>query len=293
MGKSGGTSRRREELGHFLTTRRARLSPAEIGLSVSSGRRRTPGLRREEVAVLAGIGTSWYTWLEQGRDINVSEPVARAVGHALRLNRSELCYLYQLLGISPPQAGATVGEHPNLDLRQVVDECLPSPALVVDSLWNLVASNRSARLVFGLTDRDRNLLTSFFCREEIWSRYANPDRMARMAVAQFRVSAAGHYDDPIFNNLIRTLCAQSEKFTQLWHTHEVLDARLSSKEVDHPEVGRLSFDTQSWLLDGPDRIRMFLHVPHRMSDTRAKLAALLAAEPHHADVSAVADRATA
>ncbi|WP_255683513.1 helix-turn-helix transcriptional regulator [Actinokineospora sp. PR83] len=290
MAKSGGNSRQREELGHFLKTRRSRLSPTDFGLSVSAGRRRTPGLRREEVAVLAGIGTSWYTWLEQGRDINVSESVARAIGRALCLDRSEVRYLYQLLGITPPQPTVAVGERTTVDLRHVVDECLPSPALVVDSLWNLLGFNASAALVFGFTPDDRNLLISFFTNPEIWSRYAEPELMARMAVAQFRISAAGHYDDPLFNNVVTTLCERSPQFAALWYSHEVLDSRMRHKEVNHPTVGRLVFDTHSWQLDGPEQIRMFLHIPHRHSDTRRKLECLL---DQHAREHALPERVTA
>jgi transcriptional regulator with XRE-family HTH domain len=260
----------------------------DIGLSVSPGKRRTPGLRREEVAVVAGIGTSWYAWLEQGRDINVSENVARAIGRALRLDRSELRYLYRLLGISPTPDTRTGADRLGIDLGQVVDEWLPSPAMVVDDLWNLVDYNASAQLVFGIGPADRNLLVSFFTRKEVWSRYPDPDHVARVAVAQFRTAAAGRYDDPGFSHLVATLCAQSERFAALWRSHEVLDAATKRKEINHPDVGRLSFDMHTWRVDGADDIRLFLHLPCPMSDTRRKLESLLRSheagvrEPEHA-----------
>jgi transcriptional regulator with XRE-family HTH domain len=251
------------------------LSPADIGLSVSSGKRRTPGLRREEVAVVAGIGTSWYAWLEQGRDINVSENVARAIGRALRLDRSEVRYLYQLLGISPGQDARAGVEGLGLDTGRVVDEWLPNPALVVDDLWNLIDSNASARAVFGIEEGDRNLLVSFFTNERVWSRYPDPDRVAREAVAQFRAAAAARYNDPGFSRLVASLCARSERFAALWRSHEVLDSRKKRKEIDHPDVGRLSFDVHTWRVDGADGIRLFLHLPCPGSETRAKLETLL------------------
>ncbi|WP_268747436.1 helix-turn-helix transcriptional regulator [Amycolatopsis rifamycinica] len=266
------------ELAHFLRTRRSRLSPADIGLSVSSGKRRTPGLRREEVAVVAGIGTSWYAWLEQGRDINVSENVARAIGRALRLDRSEVRYLYQLLGISPGQdgPGARAGaEALGLDTGRVVDEWLPNPALVVDDLWNLLDSNAAARAAFGIEEDDRNLLVSFFTSERVWSRYPDPDRVAREAVAQFRAAAAARYNDPGFSRLVASLCSRSERFAALWRSHEVLDSRLKRKEIDHPEVGRLTFDVHTWRVDGADGIRLFLHLPCPVTETRARLEKLL------------------
>lgn len=223
--------------------------------------------------MLAGIGTSWYTWLEQGRDINVSESVARAIASALRLTPSEKRYLYQLLGITPP-AAAGMDEHPAMDLRQLVDEWMPSPALVIDGLWDLICYNTSAALVFGIEENDTNLLVSFFTDSAVRARYVDPQATAKLAVAQFRTGAAARYDDPRFTALVTDLCARSDEFATLWHRHEVLDARIKTKDVNHPDVGRLSFDTQSWQLDGPD-IRLFLHVPRPLTDTRGRLARLL------------------
>src|SRR3954471_15966448 len=132
----GAISRRHQALSHFLRSRRARLSPQQVGLVVSAGKRRTPGLRREEVAVLAGIGTSWYTWLEQGRDIKVSEPIARAIGRALRLDQGELAYFYRLVGLGH---SAPVADIADSVFEPVVNGWLPNPALVIDPLWNILA----------------------------------------------------------------------------------------------------------------------------------------------------------
>jgi len=232
-------------------------------------------LRREEVAVVAGTGTAWYAWLEQGRDINVSENVARAIGRALRLDRSEVRYLYRLLGITPGQDASTGAESLGVDIGQVVDEWLPCPAVVVDDLWNLVDCNTSARLVFGIGGSDRNLLVNFFTNEATWSRYRNPDRVAREAVAQFRTAAASRYNDPGFSHLVATLCAQSERFATLWRSHEVFDPGKKRKEIEHPVVGGLSFDVHALRVDGVDEIRLFLHLPCPASDTRHKLEKLL------------------
>ncbi|GAA4434638.1 helix-turn-helix transcriptional regulator [Actinokineospora soli] len=226
--------------------------------------------------MLAGIGTSWYTWLEQGRDINVSESVARAIASALRLTAPEKRYLYQLLGITPPTALAASGEQHAGDLGLIVDEWMPSPALVIDGLWDLICYNTSASLVFGIAENDTNLLVSFFTNPGVRARYVDPQRTAALAVAQFRAGAAARYDDPRFTELVTELSARSDEFAALWHRHDVLDARVKHKDLDHPDVGRLSFDTQSWQLDGPD-VRLFLHVPRRLTDTRAKLARLLRA----------------
>jgi len=144
-------------------------------------------LRREEVAVLAGVGSSWYTWLEQGRDINISEPVARSIGTALRLDDCEFNYFYRLLGFSTRLREARVlDDFGRPHLGQVVDEWLPCPALILDTLWNILEVNISTRLVFGLPEHERNLLVCLFTSDLIRSRSRDFDYMATVAVAKFR-----------------------------------------------------------------------------------------------------------
>nr|WP_242001718.1 helix-turn-helix domain-containing protein [Kribbella steppae] len=151
---------RREELREFLRARRAAVSPGEVGLP-DVGKRRTPGLRREEVASLAGVGVSWYTWLEQGRDINVSGEVLDAISKALRLSEPERSHLYLLAGLNPPVRSATVGAVTE-ELRRLVDAWSPRPAILRDQYWNLLAINDATRTVFGYDDTDHNCLISFF-----------------------------------------------------------------------------------------------------------------------------------
>ena len=267
-------------MGQFLRSRRGRLSPAETGLASSLGQRRTPGLRREEVAVLAGIGTSWYTWLEQGRSINVSEPIARAIGQALHLDDCEFNYFYRLLGISPwARAQLRPADPVPANLGHLVDEWLPSPAIRLDGIWNIVEMNLATRLVFGLPEGERNLLVSLFTSDVIRSRAPDFDRMAKVAVAQFRADTVECYDDPAFNDFVVALCDRSEQFASLWCSHEVLDLRHKRKEIDHPQAGRLLFATQTLRLDGPGALRLVLHLPHYQTDTRRKVGMLVAR--HH------------
>ncbi|MGM7648319.1 helix-turn-helix domain-containing protein [Nocardia sp. JW2] len=142
-------ARRSAEMKEFLRSRRARVSPEDAGLAVGEARsRRTPGLRREEVAVLAGVGVSWYTWLEQGRDINVSGEVLNAIGRVLRLDSVEREHLYLLAGLNPPRQAPSARPVPE-GLRQVIDSWLPRPAYLLDRHWNLVVVNRAAEVVFG------------------------------------------------------------------------------------------------------------------------------------------------
>jgi MmyB-like transcription regulator ligand binding domain/Helix-turn-helix domain len=271
-------SRRREALSHFLRMRRAGVAPGDVGLR-AVGQRRTPGLRREEVAVLAGVGTSWYTWLEQGREINVSEPVAYAIGSALKLNDDEFRYFYGLLEISPQFLRA---RHPHKggtrDLPHLVDSLMPHPALIADYIWNIRVANASARLVFGLAEADKNLLVSLFTNKIIRSRCADFSRVARYTVAQFRASIVGHYGDPVLERMISDLSRQSSDFASLWHSHDVLVRPDGNrKEVDHPTAGRLVFETHSWTLDGTGSVRLFLHLPARVTDTPRRVADLLRA----------------
>ena len=143
----------RRELGAFLRTRRERLAPDQVGLP-STGRRRTPGLRREEVAVLAGVGVTWYTWLEQGRSINVSTQVLTAVGRALRLDDAEKRHLERLAGVRADPAGPATLEAPlSAAYQPVLDKLDPYPACLQTSAFDIVAYNRAYRFLF--TDMDQ------------------------------------------------------------------------------------------------------------------------------------------
>ncbi|SPL93375.1 putative DNA-binding protein [[Actinomadura] parvosata subsp. kistnae] len=179
---------RREQLRDFLRACRARLTPADVGM-VGAGRRRTPGLRREEVAVLAGVGVSWYTWLEQGRDINVSSEVLDAIGRALRLTGPERAHLYLLAGLNPPPAGEAPAGEVTPELRRLVDAWSPRPAILRDSRWNLLAINAATRAVFGYDDVDHNCLVSFFTNARYRGMHVQWDAVAPAVVAAFRADA--------------------------------------------------------------------------------------------------------
>jgi transcriptional regulator with XRE-family HTH domain len=240
-----------------------------------SGRRRTPGLRREEVAVIAGVGTSWYTWLEQGRNIKVSETVAHAVSKALRLNDSEKTYFYRLLEIGPTGESKRIPPgSPHSELSTIVDEWLPNPALVLNEFWDIVAGNRIAREIFGLTEDDDNLLIAFFTSQGCRSRYVDSEGMAKLSVAQFRANMAEHFDSPRFAELAEELSGRSAEFAALWHSHEVLEMQSKLKKVRHPRVGLMTFQTHVWQLRGQEGISLVLYLP--VSDeVRAKLGELM------------------
>jgi transcriptional regulator with XRE-family HTH domain len=222
---------RRDALRHFLRSRRARLSPDDVGLS-ASGRRHTPGLRREEVAVLAGVSASWYTWLEQGRDIKVSEDVLDSVSKALNLDHTERAHLYLLAGVNPPAASHEMTADEISRFQLVVDGWRPAPAFVVDRYWNTLVCNTFARTILGVHDSDYNYLWSFFTDTRNRTRYPRWPDVARRLVGQFRVQAARFPDDPNFERLAGRLCAASPEFDQLWARHETRDSEVAMIEVE-------------------------------------------------------------
>jgi transcriptional regulator with XRE-family HTH domain len=266
--------RRRDELRDFLRTRRARLSPGDVGLP-DAGRRRTPGLRREEVAVLAGVGVSWYTWLEQGRDIKVSEQVLDAISRALRLDEHERAYLYRLVGLNPPNTVAAVAAATNPQLQWVLDGWLPRPAYILDRYWGLAAVNDAAREVFGFSPYDHNCLVSFFTSTRFRTMCTDWEEVASRIVAQFRAESARHPDDEEYERLAGDLSMVSEKFAELWARHDVAEASQGIKAVIHPQVGELIFEYTSLpLLDHPG-YRVMLHNPRPGTSTPEKLEQLI------------------
>jgi len=232
---------RREQLREFLRTRRARLTPADVGI-VAGGRRRTPGLRREEVAGLAGVGVSWYTWLEQGRDINVSAEVLDAVARTLRLTDPERAHLYRLAGLNPPQSGGVRGAEVTQQLRHLLDTWAPLPAILRDRYWNLLQINDGTRAVFGYDDTDHNCLVSFFGNARYRDMHAHWAAVAPAVVAAYRADAAHAPGDPEFDRVVERLCAESPEFGELWARHDVGVPVQSVKAVRHPQAGELIFD---------------------------------------------------
>ena len=238
------------------------------------GRRRTPGLRREEVAALASVGVSWYTWLEQGRDIRVSESVADAISDALRLSDAERAHLYLLAGLNPPLPRVEPPQSITPQLRRILDGWLPNPACILDQYANIKALNDAMAVAFGCAEGDSGL-TLFFtkaCRGA-----AGWGETARSIVGQVRADAARHPDDPRFEQLAQDLSAVSPQFAELWADHAVQDAFEGCMTINHPKVGELDFEYT--LLRLPDQfgLRLDLIGPRAGTMTGAKLDQLLVA----------------
>lgn len=231
--------RRRRELGAFLRKARARVSPETAGI-LASGGRKTPGLRREEVANLAGVSVVWYTWLEQGRDIQASMDVLAALSGALRLSKSETEYV-QRVGRPP-----VVDESHRIVLPEAVERLLATvnlPAYVVDRCWNIIRFNRGADLLFGLGQipvDERNPMKMVWSpgAEELIEDWAG---LARRLLSEFRASYALSAGDPRFLRIADELSARSPLFAEWW-TEQVVDltAPMSQATFRHPVVGSIA-----------------------------------------------------
>ncbi|GCD45897.1 transcriptional regulator [Streptomyces paromomycinus] len=293
-GDSGGAKpRRRQELRDFLMSRRARVSPADAGLP-DGGRRRTPGLRREEVAVLAGVGASWYQWLEQGRDITVSPQVLDSVARVLRLSDTERRHLYVLAGLNPP-----LRQDPDpavLDmcegLQRLIDAWMPFPAHILDPYWNNVAYNEAARLVLnhGHEGVDMNCVIAFFTDPVYRARAASWERNAPVVVAQYRAAWSNRPGDEGYESVVRELSAASEEFAELWARGDVQDGGQIHKELEHPLVGTLLFETTQLRVPARPDLTIVLHNPRRSAetDTAAKLEWLTSPEGRRGGMYSVA-----
>jgi transcriptional regulator with XRE-family HTH domain len=264
---------RRAELSDFLKTRRARLAPSDVGL-IDGPRRRTPGLRREEVALLANIGSTWYTRLEQGLPINVSADVLEAIARALRLSRPERRHLFTLAGHQIDETHDAPDEVVSDLLRRTL-HAIQTPAYVRGRRWDLLAFNGAWRATLCYTPDDelegRNMLWSFFTKPEPRVRHPQWETIGPNMVAQFRSVAARYPDDPKFRDLIERLSESSEEFRRWWAQHDVWDATEGMKQFFHPEVGEMILDhTSLFVPDFPD-MRLIVYTAEPGSESERKL----------------------
>ncbi|HEY1882420.1 MAG TPA: helix-turn-helix transcriptional regulator [Candidatus Cybelea sp.] len=266
------TLERRSELSDFLRTRRAKILPSDVGLA-DGARRRTPGLRREEVALLANIGATWYTRLEQGLPINVSAEVLDGISHALRLTSDERRHLFLLAGLAFTRAPLDE-EHVSELVHRVLDGLDPLPAYVRGRRWDVLAFNRSFDALTDFSSAAgpaRNLVWRIFLDPESRCRYGDPECTMRRTVAQFRAVAAKYPTDPRFAELIADLQTNSAEFRRLWAEHDVLGSTDGLKRFNHPEVGELILDHTTLELPGDGDIRMIVLTAAAGSDTEQKL----------------------
>jgi transcriptional regulator with XRE-family HTH domain len=254
---------RRDELAAFLRNRRERIPPESVGLSVV-GWRRTPGLRREEVARLAGVGVSWYTWLEQGRQINVSTQVLEAVARALGLGPGERAHLFTLAELpdqAVPDEQVEVPQ-PVLDLLEHVS---PYPALVQSGRFDILAHNAAYGRLMGDLDQlprdQRNCMWLAFTDPAWREIFPDWEAVAERIVAQYRALMAEHVREPEWRRQVQRLRAVSPEFDRMWSRHEVTALRSTHKRFRNPLGGVLDFDVIHAWLQPHTGCRMLTYVP--------------------------------
>jgi transcriptional regulator with XRE-family HTH domain len=252
----------REELASFLRSRREATDPISVGLRPGP-RRRTPGLRREELAQLSGISVTWYTWLEQGRRVSVSRQVIESLARVLRMTPAEREHLFTVAGLALP---AHTAGPPEVDdtLRRLVETLDPNPALVVNPWWDVLAYNQVYSALHGgldLPPAERNVLWLFFTATP--SRYLiiNWLEEARQLVGQLRAHLAQHPGDPRGPELIATLVAASPKFAELWHEHTAARFRSYRKGYQHPSAGPLYLDYIKLAAASDDQQHLIVMLP--------------------------------
>ncbi|HEU5420857.1 MAG TPA: helix-turn-helix transcriptional regulator [Streptosporangiaceae bacterium] len=241
---------RRRELAGFLRSRRERIAPEQVGLPPAA-RRRTPGLRREEVATLAGVGVTWYTWLEQGRDINASPQVLDSVARTLLLDPHEREHMFRLAevpdGTVPHDCLAVPAE-----IQVLLDQLAPYPACVRNARYDILAFNRAYDQLMGplagVPFEDRNSLWRVFTCPQCRTSIVGWAEAARRMVAEYRSAMAEHVAEPAYKCLVSRLTKASPEFAELWERHEVAAPENRTKQWLHPEAGLLRLNyTNLWL----------------------------------------------
>ena len=245
-----GSELRRHELGAFLRSRRERLRPEQVGLRPTR-RRRTPGLRREEVAQLAGVGVTWYTWLEQGRDINASAQVLDALARTLQFDTHEHTHLFTLAGLTRTTiANQCLELHPTV--QPLIDQLEPYPAAVMNDRLDLLAYNRVYASFFpdleSIPIEDRNVLWLAFTHPAWREVIVDWDDAVGRLVGEYRGAMAEHLDEPAWKTLVARLHAASREFAAMWARHDVQGVEGRTKRAMHPIAGLMSLDyTNLWL----------------------------------------------
>jgi len=268
----------RAELADFLRTRRARLTPQEVGLPTGA-RRKVPGLRREEVAELAGIGTTWYTWLEQGREVNVSTRTLEQLGDALRLAPEERRYLFALVGQQTPAINTESDDVMMRGLRGMLRDLEPGPAYVVNECWDLVAWNEAAVKVFGAFDdkpvRERNLIWLLFTDPYFRKLHLDWDAFAYCILMGLRGELGSVPSNPRLAEVTSALRQSSKEFRAWWSAHDVILPVERSKVLNHPKAGKLTLHLTILQIFRAPHLKLFSFTPVEGTDTAKRLASLL------------------
>jgi transcriptional regulator with XRE-family HTH domain len=271
---------RRRDLADFLRTRRLHLTPEQVGL-VGGGRRRTPGLRREEVAGLAHIGVSWYTLLEQGRAIHPSKDVLHSLADAMQFTPAERQHLFLLADQQPFMDAPPSEEQVSPALRRVLDTLTPVPAFILSSRWNYLAWNSTADEIFQITRA-----VPPYENNAIWRMFVDPmslqihspqwEQVAGKILAEFRAESVRYADEDWFKRLIADLQRVSPEFRAWWPRHDVRGRADARKDMTHPLVGHLMFEHTTLQVPTAPELKIMIYTPLPETDTMEKLEQLLA-----------------
>ncbi|MDX3244148.1 MULTISPECIES: helix-turn-helix transcriptional regulator [unclassified Streptomyces] len=263
------------DLGDFLRSRRARIQPEEVGLP-SHGRRRVPGLRREEVAQLAGVSVDYYIRLEQGRGPSVSDTVLDAVARVLRLDDTERAYLHAVARPRKP-SGGSAAPRVRAGVQLLLDSMERTPAFVVDVRMDVLAWNALADAVFGYsrsTPDGRNIPRHVFLDPASRDFYPEWSAVAVQCVAHLRMQAGHHQEDRRLTSLVGELSLKSEDFRRLWADHPVRACAYGVKRVQHPVAGPLTFPYETLTIAEDPNQSLLIYTPQPGSDTAERLALL-------------------
>lgn len=254
----------RKVLGNFLREARAHVQPQDWGLPLGT-RRRTPGLRREEVAQLCAISVTWYTWIEQGRDVSISPTVCARLAKTLKLTAVERRYLFDLAGCTDPESNTAVLKPLPQGLSDCVDH-ITAPAYILDRSWNVLARNAALLELFdGWPDNSLkpNLLRYIFLETAATHLVVDWEQRARRVVGEFRADVGSHIDEPEVRALVVELQEQSALFTQWWGRQTVTEREGGVREFNHPQQGRVIFQQFTFRLAIRDDCKLVMLLPKK------------------------------
>jgi transcriptional regulator with XRE-family HTH domain len=263
---------RRRDLAQFLKDRRGRISPSAVGVTAGA-RRRARGLLREEVAMIAGVGVTWYTWLEQARPIKPSVHVLGHIARALRLDDAERTHLFRLARPDlEPAPSLRLATTVSPALLRTMESLAPNPAYAVNALWEVVGWNTAAVRVFGdfarFDAQRRNLLYRIFCDPDWRGLFQDRESISASAVAQFRAGTARLNGDARLKSLLDLLERESSAFCEHWRRRDVRQPASRSKVLQHPRLGRLDLEYATFQPDGEPDVRLTIYTPADVESAR-------------------------
>jgi len=271
---------RRQELSDFLRTRRARVSPADVGLTANQ-RRRTPGLRREEVAHLARMSITWYTWLEQKRPIKVSGGMLENLARVLRLDPIERKQLFRLALCQPVVDSTSQREMVSPRFQRMIDHNAGMPAFVMGRRWDVLAWNQAARAFFfdfeQVPTDQRNMVWLIFTNPALRSLLVDWPTRGQDTLARFRADYGRHVGDSYFVELVERLKAVSPEFAEWWPRHDIRPMAEGSRPYNHPLTGRIVVDTMTFSVADNPQLRVICFLPVAEANSIKKMQKVVSA----------------